>query len=125
MAEVRFQQIPNKKAEAIEGIENALLQLMGSFFTVALFVGIQTGYHFSIGTQHYLPILLLGFGSTGIGCYLYFSSIGKLPAQSVALLGYLEPLAAVLCSTLFLHETLNQWQIIGCLLVVSGILLNK
>lgn len=47
-------------------------------------------------------MLLLDIVNTGIGCYFRFSSIGDLPVQTVAICGYLEPLSALLFSTVLL-----------------------
>ena len=92
----------NKKAKDITGLENSMLQLFMAFITVAIFVGIKQGYRMQIDTQSIIPILVLGLLNTGIGCYFYFSSIGKLPVQTVAICGYLEPLSAVVFLVIFL-----------------------
>lgn len=63
---------------------------------------------------------MLGLINTGVGCYCYFSLIGSLPAQSVAICGYLEPLFAVLLSVLILHETMRPLQILGAVLIIGG-----
>ena len=63
---------------------------------------------------------MLGLLNTGVGCYFYFSSIGKLPVQSVAICGYLEPLSAVLLSVLLLKETMLPLQIVGTVLILGG-----
>jgi drug/metabolite transporter (DMT)-like permease len=57
---------------------------------------------------------------TGIGCYFYFSSIGDLQVQTVAILGYLEPLSALFFSAAFLGETLSVLQLIGAVLILGG-----
>lgn len=67
-----------------------------------------------------LPIFILGLLNTGVGCYFYFSSIGELKVQTVAVCGYLEPLSAVLFSVIFLKETMLPLQIIGGMLVIGG-----
>ena len=67
-----------------------------------------------------LPILILGLVNTGIGCYFYFSSIGNLPVQTVAIIGYLEPFSAVLFSVLFLRETMLPMQVIGAVMILAG-----
>jgi drug/metabolite transporter (DMT)-like permease len=74
----------------------------------------------SFAPQSIFPILFLGVVNTGIGCYLYFSSIQKLPAQSVAICGYLEPLSALVFSALLLQERLTLIQIAGAILILSG-----
>ena len=115
----------NKKANDITGLENSMLQLFVAFLTVAIFVGIKQGYRMEIDTQSIIPILVLGLLNTGIGCYFYFSSIGKLPVQTVAICGYLEPLSAVLFSVIFLKETMLPVQIIGAVLIIGGAMLGE
>ena len=115
----------NKKAKDITGLENSMLQLFMAFITVAIFVGIKQGYRMEIDTQSIIPILVLGLLNTGIGCYFYFSSIGKLPVQTVAICGYLEPLSAVLFSVIFLKETMLPIQIIGAVLIIGGAILGE
>jgi drug/metabolite transporter (DMT)-like permease len=72
-----------------------------------------------------IPILLLGIVNNGIGCYFYFSSIGDLPVQTVAILGYLEPLSALFFSAAFLGETLSLLQVIGAILILGGAVLGE
>lgn len=112
--------ICNKKAKDIIGLENSTLQLVIAFFSVAVFVGVNQGYTMQIKSTNILPILILGLLNTGIGCYLYFSSIGKLKVQTVAVCGYLEPLSAVFFSVVFLKEMLLPLQIAGAVLIVGG-----
>lgn len=110
----------NKKAKSITGLENAMWQLIASFITVAVFVFIRQGVAINIPSQDIVPILILGIVNTGVGCYFYFSSIGNLPVQTVAICGYLEPLAAVVLSVVFLKETMNPVQIAGATLILCG-----
>ena len=70
-------------------------------------------------------ILWLGIINTGLGCFLYFSSINRLPAQSVAICGYIEPLSAVLLSVLFLNETMSPLQMAGAVLIIGGALYGE
>lgn len=70
--------ICNKKAQRITGMENATLQLFVSFLTVLIFVLFRQGLTVHLHTEDIIPMLILGLFNTGIGCYFYFSSIGKL-----------------------------------------------
>ena len=110
----------NKKASGIVGLENSLLQLVFSFITVAVFMQIKQGLIIPSLFENIVPVLILGILNTGIGCYLYFSSIHKLSAGSVAICGYLEPLSALVFSAIFLHERLTSIQIIGAALIICG-----
>ena len=115
----------NKKADDITGLENAALQLFISFVTVAVFVGCKQGFRMDIPPASIPPILLLGLINTGIGCYFYFSSIGDLPVQTVAICGYLEPLSAVAFSVLLLKETMLPLQIAGAALILGGAVISE
>ena len=117
--------IANKKATHIAGLENASIQLFTSFLTVAIFVGYKTGYSFTVAPDDWLWIFLLGFLNTGIGCYLYFSAIGTLPVQTVAICGYLEPASAVIFSMLLLQETMQPLQIVGAVLILGGAMFGE
>ena len=110
----------HKKAAAITGLENSTLQLFIAFSTAAVFVGGKQGFAMDIPAGSILPILILGFLNTGLGCYLYFSAIGAIPVQTVAICGYLEPLSAVLFSVIFLGEAMSALQIVGAALIIGG-----
>ncbi len=120
-----FMVIFNKKASSITGLENSALQLFIAFITVAVFVGLKQGLMIDIPAESVLPIFVLGLLNTGIGCYLYFSSIGKISVQTVAICGYLEPLSAVLFSVIFLREVLLPAQIVGAVLIIGGAIFGE
>lgn len=115
-----FMVIFNKKAESITGLENAMWQILTSFLTVAAFVAIKHGIIMHIELGSLIPIFILGIFNTGIGCYFYFSSIGGLPVQTVAICGYIEPLSAVIFSMIFLRESMSLIQVIGAILILGG-----
>ena len=117
--------ISNKKATHITGLENSTIQLFISFIAVAVFVVCKQGFTLNIQSSDWIPILVLGILNTGVGIYLYFSPISKLPVQSVAICGYLEPLSAVVFSVLFLHEEMLPLYIIGGILIVGGALFGE
>ena len=120
-----FMVICNKKAAAITGLENAALQLFVAFLTVALFVGVKQGYAMELPRGSILPVCLLGLVNTGIGCYFYFSSIGRLRVQTVALCGYLEPLSAVIFAAVVLGESMSPLQAAGAVCILCGAMLGE
>ncbi len=111
----------NKKAESITGLENATCQLVISFLTVAIYLGMRQGFSVDLVEGNVLAIVILGVINTGIGCYFYFSSIGLLPVQSVSILGYVEPLSALIFSAAILGEMLSVGQIAGAVLILGGV----
>ena len=117
--------ILNKKAAGATGLENSMWQLTTAFLTVAVFVGLKQGLMIHIEPGDWLPILILGIFNTGVGCYFYFSSIGDLPVQTVAICGYLEPLSAVIFSMLLLHESMTAVQAVGVALILGGAIFGE
>ncbi len=120
-----FMVIFNKYAKRITGLENSMIQLLVSFLTVAVFTGIKSGYAINVSGSDWIWILILGLLNTGMGCYFYFSSIGNLPIQTVAICGYLEPLSAVIFSVLILKEVLLPMQIIGAIFIIGGAIIGE
>jgi probable blue pigment (indigoidine) exporter len=73
---------------------------------------------------------LLGFGwlgmvGTGIAYALWFRGIGKLKASTVAILGLLSPVSAMLLDFLLLKTSLTHLQIGGAALVLGSILISQ
>ncbi len=115
----------SKKSKEIGGLENSTLQLVFAFLTVGICVGIKQGYAMEITAKQILPILFLGLISTGFGCYLYFSSLQNLPASTVSVCSYIEPLCAVIFSVTILGEKMSVLQIIGAVLIIGGALVAE
>jgi drug/metabolite transporter (DMT)-like permease len=110
----------NKCSKEIVGTENAVLQLLFTAFSVTVYMVCRGAWKMAIPAGSWPWILWLALLNTGIGCYLYFSSISSLPVQTVAVCGYLEPLFAVVLSVLFLRESLRPLQIVGAALILGG-----
>ena len=114
-----------KKVKTINGLEYSFIQLISSFLIVAIFLGLKQGFYIPKLTENIFPVLFLGVINTGIGCYLYFSSIKELPAGTVAIGGYLEPLSALFFSAIFLNERLSFIQIIGAIFIIGGAIIAE
>lgn len=112
--------ILNKQASEISGLENAMLQLLFAFLAVLLFMGLRQGLPFAVPAESWPWILLLGLVNTGVGCYLYFSAIGRLPVQTVSVMGYLEPVSAVVFAAILLREPLQLSKGLGAVLIIGG-----
>ena len=63
---------------------------------------------------------MLGLLQTGFAYCLYFRGMAALPVQTVAILGYLEPVVSVLCSAIFLHEPLSLLGWLGAVLILAA-----
>lgn len=114
-----------KKVKTINGLEYTFIQLISSFLIVAIFLGLKQGFYIPKLTENIFPVLFLGIINTGIGCYLYFSSIKDLPAITVGICGYLEPLSALFFSAIFLNERLSFIQLTGAVLIIGGAIIAE
>lgn len=112
----------SKRASDVGGVEAATIQIAASFAAVAVY-SVATGQLPAVSAlvSADLPaVLMLGLVNTGLGCYLYFSAMGDLPVQRVAVFGYLEPLSAVVLSALVLGEAMGPVRILGAALIIGG-----
>ncbi len=116
----------NKALSGISGIHRTFLQFATASVILLPYVALTGGTHLAVlnGTG-WLSLLTLGLIHTGVTYCLYFSSVGKLPGQKVALISYLDPLLAVLLSVLVLHEAMAVTQIIGGIMILGFSLLNE
>lgn len=67
-----------------------------------------------------LLLLVAGVVHTGCAYALYFSSMDALPAHSLALLSYLDPVIAVSLSALLLREPLGAAKVFGAILILGA-----
>jgi len=112
----------SKKAPEVRGIEAATIQLVASFSAVAVYAAAlgQVPSLGAVAASNLPATLVLGLVNTGLGCYLYFSAMGDLPVQRVAVCGYLEPLSAVVLSAVVLSEAMGPARILGAALIIGG-----
>ena len=67
-----------------------------------------------------LLLLVVGVIYTGLTYALYFGSMDVLKAQSIAILGYLDPVVALLVSALVLHEHMSALGLLGAVLILGA-----
>lgn len=112
----------SKKAHRVDGLENTSVQLAFSFLAAAVFCVLAGDLPSGMTSSDWLWALVLGFANTGLGCLLYFSTITRLEAQTVAISGYLEPLSSVVFAAMLLGEHMTAMQLAGVLLILLGAL---
>lgn len=116
----------NKKVKALSGLNCAVYELFIAFVVVALYLLFSGTKLPVIPAKSDLPyVLIIGLINTGLAYYLYFSSLRKLPGQTVALVCYIDPLTALVASALVLREKLTGLQLLGAVLILGGALLGE
>ena len=118
--------ICNRKLRDIDALDRSVIQLAISAATIFPYVLMKNyGTHLAINARSVLIILMLGLIHTGVAYCMYFSGMGSLPVQTVAILGYLEPVVSVLCSALFLHESMGAAGWIGAVLIIGAAVVSE
>ncbi len=115
----------NRKLKGIKPLEKTLVQLFVSMIVVLPYVMINDSFPKHFDLLSVILVLVLGFVHTGLAYICYFSSIDVLPAQTIAVLGYLEPVLNVLIGALVFSEQIGLSGIIGAILILAASLGNE
>ena len=116
----------NRKISAINAYDKSVVQLALSAVTILPYALIHNHGTIPLPSGSSLWIvLMLGVVHTGFAYCLYFSGLKNLPVQTIAVLGYLEPVVSVLCSALFLHEPIGLAGMVGTVLVIGSAMLSE
>ena len=109
----------NKRITNTGGLQTAALELDIAFVIVLIYMMLTVGPpHPAVSDIPWIAVI--GLVNTGLAYLLYFSGLQKLPAQSAALISYVDPVSALVFSALFLHETMTPVQILGAVLIIGG-----
>ncbi|MBE6813365.1 MAG: EamA/RhaT family transporter [Ruminococcaceae bacterium] len=116
----------NKFIKGVQGLHRTFLQFIAATAVLVPYVGFTSGCNLGmLDTKGWIFLLAVGIVHTGVTYCLYFSSLKELPGQKAAILSYVDPLVAVLCSVTLLHEKMTLLQIIGGLLILGFTLWNE
>ena len=117
--------IITKKLSALNAYDTTIVQL-GAAGAVMIPYLLVTGELASvqISLRSVLLLLVVSIVHTGLPYAMYFGAIGRLPAQTVALMSYLDPITALLLSALVLHEHLSVFGMAGAALILGATVLS-
>lgn len=116
----------NKKLSPIPAYDKTVLQL--GFAALVLLPYLLFTGGFSIPELTIVQWLLLGSVGvlhTGIAYTLYFGAMNDLPAKTIAIFSYLDPVIAVILSSLLLQEKLTLWGVVGTVLILGSALYSE
>ena len=118
--------ICNRRLRDISAYDKSFVQLGISALTILPYAVIKNwGTLPQPDLRSVLIVLMLGILHTGAAYCLYFSGMGSLPVQTVAILGYLEPVVSVLCSAFFLREPMGAAGWIGAAMIIGAAVVSE
>lgn len=106
---------------------NALTILAAALIAVSLYfvaAGAQLPAPDAL-VRNFVPLFMLGIVNTGLSCLLYFRAVPQLSASTVSVVGYVEPLTAVVAAALVLGENLSLTQMSGIALLFGAASLSQ
>ncbi|MGL4819145.1 MAG: DMT family transporter [Bacilli bacterium] len=82
---------------------------------------IHVTYFYSLSVENWMYVIATGFIHTGLVYYLFFDSLRTLPAQTIAILVFLDPVVAILLDVLITGYSPSVSQSVGIGLIFVSI----
>lgn len=116
----------NKKLSPIGAYDKTVIQLGAAAIVILPYVLFsQIGDPPILTAPQWILLVVVGIVHTGFAYTLYFGSMKNLPAETVAIFSYLDPVIAILLSALLLKEPMTVTGIIGTLLILGSALYSE
>ena len=116
----------NKKLKPIPAYDKTAIQLAMAAVVVLPYMLLTGGTNISgMNPLGWVLLAVVGIVHTGLAYTMYFGAMGKLPATTVAVFSYLDPVIAVLLSALVLREKMTGWGIAGTVLILAAALYSE
>ncbi len=113
----------NKKTGPIAAYDKTIVQLGTAALVLLPYNLLASGTaQAPVTLSVVLLTVLVGVLHTGIAYALYFGAIEDLPAQTVALYSYIDPVAAILLSLVIFREEMGLFGVIGAVLILGSTL---
>ncbi len=116
----------NKKTTSLAAFDKTIMQLLVLgvvLFPVCLFTGAFS--QIVLSPMSIAMTLVVCIFHTGIAYLCYFGALEHLPANTAAIIAYVEPVTAVLMSAFVLHEPMNALNVVGVFLVLGAAVFNE
>ena len=116
----------NRGVRDLPAVETTLMQLAVSTVVLLPYVLLtQRGAAIDWTERTVLLMLLLGVVHTGLAYLLFFGAAAQLPAQTTALLSYIDPVTAIILSALVLDQSMSAAQVCGAVLILGSTLAGE
>ena len=118
--------VMNKQMRGVGAYDRTIVQIGVAGVVLIPYVALTESLAAVAFTPAVVVLLLVaGLIHTGFAYALYFSSVDFLPAHSLALMSYLDPVVAVLLSALVLREPMTFHDILGAVLILCAAIIAE
>ena len=116
----------NKKLSPIPAYDKTVLQLGSAALVLLPYLLLTGGFAIpALSGVQWLLLCLVGILHTGIAYTMYFGAMKDLPAKTIAIFSYLDPVIAVILSAVLLHEKMTLGGILGTVLILGSALYSE
>ena len=118
--------IINKKIKVEDAYEKTIVQLLSAAAVLIPYLLLTEDFSAVVlDARTVVLVLIVGIVHSGLAYALYFGNVNKLPAQSVAVLSYIDPVSSLFFSALLLHERLTAFGLLGAVLIFGSALVSE
>ena len=111
----------NKKLSDISAYDRTLFQLALSAVILLVYTLMTEPVEaLSFTVTDVILLLILGIVHTGIAYALYFGSMQELPAHTVAMCSYIDPVLAIILSAVILRQPFGLSELAGAVLILGS-----
>ncbi len=111
----------NKKMKEIDAFSKTASQFLVSAVVLVPYVLIfESGAEIKLEPLPILLILLLGVVHTGVAYVIYFGTAARLPAHTLSIYSYIDPIVALILSVVIAKDTVTPLGVIGAVLILGS-----
>ena len=116
----------NKYIRGISALDKTVIQLgAAGIIMIPYFFLTESLSAITPDPRSLILLLVVAILHTGIAYTLYFASIEQLPAQTVAIFSYVDPVVAILLSAAIFDERMGLGGAVGAILILGATLLHE
>lgn len=116
----------SKTMKDVDGASLALMELgVASVIMIPYVLLTEDLTLLQVDMRSIVYTLILGVVHTGLAYAMWFNAIQHLPAPTISLLSYVDPVSAVFVSAILLSEPLSPITAIGCVIVIASMVYSE
>lgn len=113
------------RIEGITAIETTITELGISSVVLLPYVLLKYDLtQLEFDTKSVMILLILGIVHTGIAYLLYFGAANKVPPQTVAVYSYVDPITAILLSSVMARTFLSPPETVGAVMILGAAIVS-